>query len=36
MPRLPAYGAVTQELFILGYALRHNAVTAHLAKHPPD
>ena len=36
MPRLPGYGTCTQELFILGYVLRHNAVTAHLAKHPPD
>lgn len=35
MPRLPGYGTTTQELFILGYALRHNAVTANLAHHPP-
>ena len=34
MPRLPGYGTPTQELFILGYAIRNNAVTAHRAKHP--
>lgn len=31
MPRLPAYGTITQELFILGFAVRYNAVTANLA-----
>ncbi|MCB0921314.1 MAG: hypothetical protein KDC08_05815 [Actinobacteria bacterium] len=34
MPRLPGYGTTTQELFILGYALRNNAVTENRAKHP--
>ncbi len=31
MPYLPGYGRAVQELLILGFALRHNAVTRHLA-----
>ena len=27
MPRLPAYGAIRQELFILAFSLGYNAVT---------
>lgn len=32
MKRLPAYGAEGQQLFILGFALRHNAVTEALTR----
>lgn len=31
MPRLPAYGHVGQELFVLAYAVRNNAVARALA-----